>query len=86
MERVKITPSQFWVKDASGVKAFDSSYKYLKTSPTGSLKVGGIPKTPMVAMVDGVAISSLAGFPASISISGDSYTITPPPLRFTVFF
>lgn len=79
MERVKITPSQFWVKDASGVKAFDSSYKYLKTSPTGSLKVGGIPKTTMVAMVDGNAIASLAGFPASISISGDSYTITLPP-------
>ena len=79
MERIKITPSQFWVKDASGVKAFDSSYKYLKTSPTGNLKVGGIPKTPMVGMVDGNPVSSLTGFPASVTISGDSYTITLPP-------
>ena len=79
MERVRLTTDSFWVKDSAGVKTFDSSYKYLKISATGDLKVGGIPKTPMVEMVNNVPFTSNTGFPADVSILGDSYTITLPP-------
>jgi len=79
VERIKITPSEFWVKDTVGNLVFNSNFNYLKPSSTGDFKVGGIPATPMVEMVDNTPATSNTGYPAKVVISGDSYTITLPP-------
>jgi hypothetical protein len=65
MERVRIKSDQFWTKDSSGNKLFDSSYSYLVTNPGGALKAGGIQEAPVALLSAGTAYQQSKGFPFS---------------------
>ena len=41
MERIRINANEFWAKDSSGNFKFKSSYNYLISDPSGSLRAGG---------------------------------------------
>lgn len=65
MERLRIKSDQFWTKDSSGNKLFDSSYSYLVTNPGGALKAGGIQEAPVALLSAGTAYQQSKGFPFS---------------------
>ncbi len=46
VDRIKITPSNITIRDASNTVVFDTDFKYLKTDPAGNLTVGGYESCP----------------------------------------
>ena len=78
MERIKITPNEFWVKDSSGNKTFDTNNNYLKTDSAGVFKVGGIQGVKVARMTSGNAYNDNSGYPCDYSRSTHDTTITVP--------
>lgn len=72
VNKVEITPSRIITRDNSGNTTFDTNNLYLKTDPTGSMKLGGFNRLPVYfcrfyytqsgSLIDHVALGGAATF------------------------
>jgi hypothetical protein len=74
MERIRITASEFWIKDSSGNFKFKSSYNYLISKNTGTLKAGG------TKVHVGLKISG--GSASTVNLTNNGYTYPVSILSF----